>query len=261
MCREEVGMTGKTKFDGEWVRRFHPSDESQFRLICFPHAGGSASYYYPLSDALSPDMETLAIQYPGRQDRRAEGCITNLAELADRTYAALRDWQDGRPTVFFGHSMGSIMAFEVARRFQDDAGTPPAWLFASGYPAPSRLRGGTIHRRDDAGLVDELRTAGGTDPIWLQDEDLMASILPAVRGDYTAVETHPRVPGAQLDCPITMLVGDADPHTTLAEAEAWGEHTSKEFSLQVFPGGHFYLDQHGPEIIDTLSTTVKGIRR
>ncbi|MFE2219469.1 thioesterase II family protein [Streptomyces canus] len=254
-------MTGSTKFDGEWIRRFHPSDESEFRLFCFPHAGGSASYYYALSEALAPDLDMLAIQYPGRQDRRAEGCIVSLAELADRTYAALRQAEDGRPAVFFGHSMGSIVAFEVARRYQDDTGAAPAWLFASGYPAPSRLRGGTVHRRDDAGILDELRAVGGTAPVWLEDADLMASILPAVRGDYTAVETHPRVPDVKLTCPVTMLTGDDDPHTTIAEAEAWGEHTSDEFSLHVFQGGHFYLDQHAPEITDIISTTVKGIIR
>lgn len=252
-------MTGSATFEGEWIHRFHPTDGSEFRIVCFPHAGGSASYYYALSEALSPELDMLAVQYPGRQDRRAEGCVDNLAELADLTYAAVRRSEDGRPTVFFGHSMGSILAFEVARRYQDDTGTPPAWLFASGYPAPSRLRGGTVHHRDDAGIIDELRSVGGTDPVWLENKHLMASILYAVRGDYTAIETHPRVADVRLDCPITMLTGNDDPHTTIAEAEAWQEHTTGEFSLHVFQGGHFYLDQHSREITDIISGTVQGV--
>jgi surfactin synthase thioesterase subunit len=251
-------MTGSANIEGEWIHRFHPTDSSEFRMVCFPHAGGAASYYYPWSEALAPDMDTLAVQYPGRQDRRAEGCITSLAELADRTYAALRRTEDGRPTVFFGHSMGSILAFEVARRYQDDTGTPPARLFASGYPAPSRLRGGTVHLRDDDGVVDELRAVNGTEPVWLENKHLRASVLQAVRGDYTALETHPRATGVRLDCPLTMLTGDDDPHTTLAEAEAWQEHTTGEFSLHVFQGGHFYLDQYIPEITGLISAAVGG---
>ncbi|MFF9061846.1 thioesterase II family protein [Streptomyces sp. NPDC014882] len=251
-------MTGATRSEGQWTHRFHPRDDSDFRLVCFPHAGGSASYYHALSEALSPHLDTLAVQYPGRQDRRAEGCVHNLAHLADLTYAALRRCEDGRPTVFFGHSMGSILAFEVARRYQDDTGAPPARLFASGYPAPSRLRGGTVHRRDDDGIVDELRSVNGTDPVWLENRHLRAAVLHAVRGDYTAIETHPRVTGVRLDCPITVLIGDDDPHTTVAEAEAWGEHTTGEFSLHVFRGGHFYLDQYGREVTGIISAAVRG---
>jgi surfactin synthase thioesterase subunit len=240
---------------GEWVRCFHRSDGSEIRLVCFPYAGGSASYYYPMSEALAAHTETLALQYPGRQDRRREICIDNLSELADRIFDVLQDCSDGRPFAFFGHSMGAVLAFEVARRFQRAASASPAWLFASGSPAPSRLRGGTVHRRDDTGILAELRLLGGTDPRWLADDDLMASVLPAVRGDYTAIETHARG-NDSLDCPVTMLVGDDDPHVTLDEAAAWQEHTSGAFALRVFAGGHFYLDTHRSAVIDEISTTL-----
>ncbi|MFG2533181.1 thioesterase II family protein [Streptomyces sp. NPDC048516] len=243
-----------------WVRRFHPSSERAVQLACFPYAGGSASYYFPLSDSLKTEVESLSLQYPGRQDRIAEACIEKVPELADRAYEALRESVDGRPLVFFGHSMGSILAFEVARRFQD-SGRTPSWLFASGYPAPSRLRGGSVHLRDDAGIVEELRTVGGTDPAWLEDQSLLSSILPPVRSDYKAIETHIRTLDAKLNCPITMLVGDSDPHTTAAESEAWQDHTSGDFELRVFSGGHFFLDQYGAEIADAISATVKKILR
>lgn len=251
-------MTGSGTFDGQWTHRFHPNDDSEFRLVCFPHAGGSASYFHPMSEALSPELDVLAVQYPGRQERRAEGCVENFAELADRVHAALLREEDGRPTVFFGHSMGSVLAFEVARRCQEGAGTPPVWLIASGYPPPSLLRGGTVHLRDDEGLVEELRSVGGTDPVYLENKHLRASILFAVRGDYTAVETHPRSSGV-LDCPLTMLVGDDDPHTTVAEAEHWRDHTAGDFALRVFEGGHFYLDQHGQEVNDLVLSTVRAL--
>ncbi|RVX38766.1 surfactin synthase thioesterase subunit [Nonomuraea polychroma] len=244
--------------NGEWVRRFHAADGSGVRLVVFPHAGGSASYYFAMSQGLAPGVETVVLQYPGRQDRFAEGCIDDLGTLADRAFDALRGWDD-RPLAFFGHSMGSIVAFEVARRFQERGGGPPAWLFASGYPAPSRLRGGDVHLRDDAGIVAELTAVGGIDPAWLKDEGLLATIMPPLRGDYTAIETHPRTYGVRLDCPITALVAQADPYTTVAESESWREHTSRAFDLRVYPGGHFYLEQHRAELVDTIAATLKGV--
>jgi surfactin synthase thioesterase subunit len=252
-------MTSFRSPGGEWVRCFHRSAESGVRLVCFPHAGGSASYYFPMSESMTPEIETLALQYPGRQDRRREGCIDSVAELTDHIFAALQSL-DSRPFAFFGHSMGSILAFEVARRLEQETGRGPIWLFASGYPAPSRLRGGAVHLRADAGIVAELRSVGGTDPRWLDDEELLASILPAVRNDYRAIETHSADPDSRVGCPITMLVGDADPHTTLAEASAWREHTTGEFDLRIFPGGHFYLDEHESEVVHMISTTIKGTR-
>jgi surfactin synthase thioesterase subunit len=253
-------MTSVASSGGEWVRVFHRSAESDVRLVCFPHAGGSASYYFPMSKSLTPGIETLALQYPGRQDRRKEGCIDDISTLADRAFDALRSW-DSRPLAFFGHSMGSILAFEVALRFQDTTDRCPVRLFASGYPAPSRLRGGSIHLRDDAGIAAELLSMGGTDTRWLEDADLMASVMPAIRADYKAIETHSGKSDSMLDCPITMLVGDSDPETTVAEASAWREHTTGEFDLCVFPGGHFYLDEHGPAVANMISTTLEGVLR
>ncbi|MFF1903677.1 thioesterase II family protein [Kitasatospora sp. NPDC058218] len=238
------------------MRRFHPAAAGDVRLVAFPHAGGAASYWFPLSEELAPTVETLAIQYPGRQDRHNEVPLRSMPELADRAFEALLDWAD-RPLVLFGHSLGSVLAFEVARRLQA-TGRTPAHLFASGYPAPSRLRGGDVHRRGDEGIIEELRTVGGTDPVWLENDEFMASVLPALRADYTAIETHERGDGV-LDCPLTMLTGDDDPHTTVDEAKAWGEHTSAAFDLRVFPGGHFYLERHLPEITGLIATTVKGI--
>jgi surfactin synthase thioesterase subunit len=226
--------------------------------VCFPHAGGSASYFFSLSERLAPGVETLAVQYPGRQDRSAEPALRSLAELADRSFDALADWTGEGPLLLFGHSLGSVLAFEVARRLEA-AGTVPAWVFVSGYPAPSVLRGGDIHRRGDAGIIEELRTVGGTDPVWLEDAEFMASVLPALQADYTAIETHPRQVGVRLRAPLTMLVGDDDPHTTIAEAEAWADHTTARFDVRVFPGGHFYLDRHQAEIAALIAGAVKEI--
>lgn len=244
-------MSSPLADDGLWCRRFHPAPDAGRRLVCFPHAGGSASFYHPVSAALSPGVDVLAVQYPGRQDRRHEPAIDDIGLLADRIAEALGAWTD-RPLTFFGHSMGALVAFEVARRLERD-GDGPVRLFASGRRAPSAYRDEQVHRRDDDGIVAELRALSGTDSRVLDDEEMLRMVLPALRSDYKAVETYRSEPGAVVRCPVTVLVGDDDPKTSLAEARSWDAHTAGACDLQVFPGGHFYLADRPKEVMDVLS--------
>lgn len=243
----------------EWIRRFGPADHgTPLRLVCFPHAGGSASFFAPLARALSPDVEAVAVQYPGRQDRRNDEPIRSVAELTDRICAALPPFLD-RPVAFFGHSMGAILAFEVAVQLERERGIRPMTFFASGRRAPS-VGGATegTHLLDDDGLVRELRRLNGTDAQFLLDEELVQMILPAIRADYVAIETY-RGSTEQLGCPLTVLAGDADPLTTLDEALAWTEHTTQETEMQVFPGGHFFVSEHMGDVAATIQDRLASL--
>jgi surfactin synthase thioesterase subunit len=238
--------------DGPWVRRFHPSPDAGNRLICFPHAGSSASYFYPVSTAMPSAIEVLAIQYPGRHDRRHESNVEDLGELADSIFAAIAGRCEGRVT-FFGHSMGATLAFEVARRMQRTGLRAPGSLIVSGRRGPTTHRVGTLHQKDDAALIADMKLLSGTDVRIFSDPELMHMILPPTRSDYKAIETYRYDPGPRLSCPILALVGDTDPRTTIDEARDWGQHTSSDFELQVFPGGHFYLSERPAEVIKTIS--------
>nr|WP_321170662.1 alpha/beta fold hydrolase [Streptomyces sp. Je 1-369] len=244
-----------------WIRRFRPRPEADVRLVCFPHAGGSASYFHPLaqSPTLLPDTEVLAVQYPGRQDRRRERLLDGVPELADLITEALAAFDDDRPLAFFGHSMGAVLAFEVAQRLREGAGGEPRALFVSGRRAPSLYRRGTVHLLNDADLVGELRRAGGTDPRFLDDEELLAEIIPVVRNDYRAVELYQWTPTSPLSCPITALVGDRDPQAPVADVEAWRQHTDGPFDLNVFSGGHFYLNTHQRGVADVITEGLKAL--
>jgi len=234
-----------------WIRRFHASKRDGFRLVCFPHAGGSASFFFPLSKALSPALDVVAMQYPGRQDRRLEKGIDNIRDLADDAFEALKPQLDC-PVALFGHSMGAILAFEVARRIERETDAKVVGLFASGRRAPSRYRDENVHLRDDEGIVAELKLMSGTDAALLGDDEVLRMILPAIRSDYTAIENYRCEPGATVTCPITVLVGDSDPRTSLEEAAAWNNHTTGPFELRTFPGGHFFLAHHQAEIISLI---------
>ncbi|MFI9274500.1 thioesterase II family protein [Kitasatospora sp. NPDC052896] len=242
-------MTISAAHDSLWCRRFAPSPGAARRLVCFPHAGGSAVYFRPVATALSPRVEVIAVQYPGRQDRRLEPGIDDIGRLADRVVSALAPWRD-TPLDLFGHSMGALVAFEVALRLERD-GRPPARLFVSGRTAPTAPARLPVDPTD-AELIADIRSLNGTGAEMLADDELLEMILPAVRNDYRAVTNYRGNPGAVLSCPITALLGDRDPRATVDETRDWQAHTTAGFDLRLFPGGHFYLTDRAPDVIALL---------
>jgi surfactin synthase thioesterase subunit len=236
--------------DGLWCRRYRPSRTATARLVCFPHAGGSAPFYLPVASALSPGVDVVAIQYPGRQDRRAEQPLTDVDALADQICDTLLR-QPPLPVTFFGHSLGSIIGFETIRRLEA-SGSPVAHLFASGRGGPSTTRDEGVHLRDDNGILNVVRHLNGTDASVLGDRELMHAALPSLRADYQAAETYRCAHDVTIGCPITVLTGDADPETTLSEARAWERHTTGTCTVRIFPGGHFFITGHVNEIIGLL---------
>ncbi|MEU6167578.1 thioesterase II family protein [Streptomyces tanashiensis] len=245
-------MTQASTREDLWVRRYHSAPDSPMRLVCLPHAGGSSTFYFPVSKALSPAVEVLAVQYPGRQDRLAEPGIESLPELADRIFEALQPFTD-RPLALFGHSMGAVLAHELALRMRD-AGLPdPVRLFVSGRRAPSCRRDEDIRLRSDAGILDELKALHGTDESMLNDPDVLDMIMPAIRSDYRAVETYQLASDGLLSCPVTVLTGDDDPRVAPAEADLWREYTTGETDLHVFPGGHFFLADRAADVVSLVA--------
>ena len=235
-----------------WIRNYHQAPSGAPRLVCLPHAGGSATFYFPVSRALSPAIEVMAIQYPGRQERRHEALVDNLQDLAALVFEALSPWPS-QPVAIFGHSMGASLGFELARLAEQQAGATLSRLFVSGRRAPSRLRHETVHLRDDEGLLADLRQLSGTDDRILGDEEMLRLTLPAIRSDYKAAETYTYEPGPKLNCPITAFTGDNDPKATVDEVSAWAEHTVSDFDLSVFPGGHFFLAKHQQAVLKSIS--------
>lgn len=234
-----------------WIRRYRPAPEAGVRLVCMPHAGGSATYYAPVARALAPVADVLAVQYPGRQDRRSEKHLTDVREFSARIAEAISDG-DERPLALFGHSMGALVAYELALRLEQ-AGRGPVHLFVSGRRAPSATRPSeNLHKRADAELLQAVRRLRGTDDQVFENAELVEMVLPAIRSDYQAVETYEPRPGDRLRCPVTVFTGEDDIMTTTTEAAAWDRHTDGPSDLHVYPGGHFFLNDRSPEVLDVI---------
>ncbi|MFD8913599.1 thioesterase II family protein [Streptomyces sp. NPDC059575] len=236
-----------------WIRRFHPAPAAGTRLVLLPHAGGSASFFFPLSRALAPTVDVLAVQYPGRQDRRNEACVDDLGTLADLVTAELLPWTD-RPLALFGHSLGAVLAYEVARRLEE-RGTVPLKLYVSGRGEPDGRRGEQVHLLDDDALVKTMTLLAGTE-LEVPDEELLRLTLPSLRSDHKAIESYRHRPGPPLKTPVVALTGDRDPKVTPEDAGRWSRYTTGAFDLRVFDGGHFYLVRQLDGVADAVRETL-----
>ncbi|MFG1839549.1 thioesterase II family protein [Micromonospora sp. NPDC049175] len=237
-----------------WLRRFAPAPTAEVRLLVLPHAGGSASFYLPVSHALAPRVEVVTAQYPGRQDRHHERPLPTIAAIADEL-AEVVSGLDDLPLLVFGHSMGAVVGYELAQR------RAPLRLFASGRRAPSRHRSETVHLRDDRGIIAELRSLSGSRADALANPEVMQMAMPAVRADYRAIETYRHGHDVPLDCPVTVFTGDADPQVTLEEARAWRDHTTAGFDMHILPGGHFFIVEQAPQVIQVMAAAASAVAR
>ncbi|MCH9710478.1 MAG: alpha/beta fold hydrolase [Actinomycetia bacterium] len=227
---------------------------TQPTLFIFPHAGGSAQYYVPFAKTFSTDIKRVAVQYPGQRGKQDFASFTSLRALADEVCKRVSPEQnhDG-PISFFGHSMGGLLAFEVARRFEA-AGTPIAALFVSACAAPGRVGYEDIPETDD-GLLAAVSTMTGASPEFMQNPEFAAAILPTLRG-LKAIANYDCPPEVTLSCPIQAFYGDDDEIATAEKVAPWAERTTAGFSVQEFKGHHFYLNDHLGELVPLVEQKI-----
>lgn len=252
--KPESTIVHPATLSANWLKQLGPRGHSGPSVVCFPHSGGVAGGFRPLATELAADLRVVGVQYPGRQDRHDEPILTDLHELADRIALALLPMPE--PCVFFGHSMGAILAYEVAQRL-GPAG--PAALIASARPAPSVVEVTTSYLLDDDKLAEQVAWLGGTAAKVLEDAEMRSFLLPVIRGDYAASETYRPREDTPLSCPLIAVGGTEDPVTSAAQLAAWSAHTTGPFLLQTFPGDHFFLLNHWPAIATLIRSVVRSL--
>lgn len=225
------------------------------RLYIFPHAGGSADYYLPFAKAFTGGTKCVAVQYPGKRAGRDLSQYTSIPELADRTSVMLKPEEAPAGQIaFFGHSMGALLAFELALRFEA-AGNPLAALFLSASAAPGRMRHGAELKGSDRELLSLVSDVTGANPEFLNDEQFAATVLPTLRG-LKAVASYDSPPEARVSSPIYALMADNDELATTELVAPWEQRTTSDFELTVFPGDHFYINSNLPQLAQWVEERV-----
>ncbi|MFG1372209.1 alpha/beta fold hydrolase [Xanthobacter oligotrophicus] len=232
----------------------------RLRLFCLPFAGGNASAYSSWQAAIDPAIEVVPVQLPGHGGRIREAPFQTMDEMAQGLADAMVRRLD-LPYAVFGHSMGALLAFETLRRLRARGALMPAALFVSARRAPhlppSRP---PLHVLSDAELIGELRALNGTPDVVLADRELLDLLLPVIRADLKAVETYRFREAQAFDCPIHAFggVGDSIPEEDL---RAWSRHAAADFSLRMYAGDHFYLNDHRMPLLRALESVCQVTHR
>lgn len=243
-----------------WLQITTQRPRAKARLICFPHAGVGAAVYRFWPAGLPEDLEVCAVQLPGRANRLSEPALASIPALVDALVPALMPHLD-LPFAFFGHSMGAVLACEVARALRASGGAVPEHLIVSGRRPPSIPNPDPpLHCLPDDQFVEEIdRRYGGIPVEVLEHDDLMALLLPCLRADVTALETFQPRREPPLDCPISAFGGSEDSLTPRDHLDAWRSETRGVFRVRIFPGDHFYLDPRRAEVLAELSSTLASM--
>ena len=235
-----------------WLLRLQQNPDPELRLFCLPYAGGSASVYRQWHRLVPSGIEICAVELPGRGRRMGEPAFQFLAPLVRALAGAIEPVLD-RPFALFGHSMGGLIAFELARWLQELGGPQPRRLFVSATSAPGpRLADPPVHHASDAEVRNRLRSLNGTPRELLEDDELMDLMIPIVRTDFSVVETHEHGAGLPLDVPITVFGGLDDRTVRPAALAGWRAQSTAGSRLRLFPGDHFFLHAAAADIVSTI---------
>ncbi|MFI1648582.1 alpha-hydroxy-acid oxidizing protein [Streptomyces avidinii] len=239
-----------------WIRTPHARPDATARLVCFPHAGGAANAFTALSAGLPEDIELLAVQYPGRQDRRAEPCAEEIGELAAGVAGALASRSD-LPLFLLGHSMGALVAFETARLLEEH-GTVARLFVSAARPPAQDWEEPDLTLVGDEELVAGLRRLGGIPEPLLRDPEIVAEVLRLLRADHRALLHHHCAEGTAVAAPVTVLLAAADPKNSLEQMAGWARHTTGGQDLVTLSGGHFSLVERPGESGPVLTHHVRA---
>jgi medium-chain acyl-[acyl-carrier-protein] hydrolase len=232
----------------KWVIDFPEVERSRFRLFCFHCAGSGAGQFRSWADPARPHIRISAVQLPGRERRFAEAPLTDMRALIETMGPALRPHMD-RPFALFGHSLGTLVAFELVRWLRQARLTLPLHLFVASRPAPQIVRDRrALDLMPAPELLKALERYGGIDPALL-NEQRIGWFLPTIRADFALARFYRYEHQPALPVPISALYGPDDPHCNGPDMEAWSGHTSARFRIHCMPGGHFFLRSQYPGIV------------
>lgn len=243
----------KATYGNDWILSPRPNPRARLRLFCFPYAGGGASAFCNWPVGLPSEIELCAVQLPGRENRFNEPAFTQISQLLHELVHNLQPFLD-QPFAFFGHSMGSLINFELARQLRRDLLPSPVYLFVSGGRAPHLLNSEPpSYQLSDSEFINRMCIYNGIPEVVFQDADLIQLLLPKLRADVELLETYIYTKDEPLGCPISAFGGVSDPTVSQYDLSAWREQTSSIFNLCMLPGDHFFLQSARNQLLQNIS--------
>lgn len=244
----------RTLRSNPWLWTPESAGSGRVRLLCLPFAGGGAGVFIPWAKTLPPEIEVWAVRLPARESRWKEPPTTSLIAIASRLADELAPHLADMPYAVFAYSVGSLIAFELLRELRRRGLPLPGIFIAGGRAAPQiPIRGAILHALSDAQFVDAMvHRYQGIPRVVLEDRELLQLYLPPLRADMTANETYCYVEEAPLAIPLVAMGGLDDSTLLFADLTAWRAQTDATFELEMFPGGHFFLQQQRDQLLAAL---------
>lgn len=244
-----------------WLDCSSASNSVQSRLFCMPSVGEDGAVFRSWSSEVPPVTEVCAVQLPGRGKRMREPLVRRMDALIPSLVDALRDRLD-LPFAIFGHGLGALIAFELARALRRMSLPQPARLFLSGHRAPNLpSRFEDIHGMEESAFREELRRRTDVPAEVLEHEELMALVSPMLRADFEVEETYTFSAEDPIDVPFTIIGGIADETVNESERQAWREHTRAAFRVEMLPGDRFYPRAQREQLLRTISRELQQLSR
>ncbi len=234
-----------------------PNEKAEIRFFCFPFAGGSPYIFRNWLEFLPVWSEVGSIQLPGRGGRLFETPYRRIENLIEDLSEAMMPFID-KPFACFGHSMGALLIFELARFWRINSIKMPEIIFVSGCVAPQVYeKEKPIHKLPDNDLIGELNRLGGTPQELLENAELMQLVLPALRADFEMLHFYSHKPEPAFNFPIAAFGGDSDKDVDFARLQAWREQTTNDFSMEIFSGDHFFLLSQTLPLLEKINEKLK----
>jgi medium-chain acyl-[acyl-carrier-protein] hydrolase len=252
----KVRLTPKTLGNSPW---FQISSESRarLRLFCFPYAGGGSSIFRAWSRRLGPQIEVAPALLPGRESRLREPAYTRLEPIIEALTDDIFTYLD-KPFAFFGHSMGGIIGFELARCLRWKHGIEPHHLFISGRRAPQLPeRDPRLHDLPEPEFMAEVERLNGTPKEVIAHAELRRIIVPLLRADFAVCHNYTYLAGPPLKCPITVFGGEQDQKVGREELEAWRSRTTGVCRLHMLPGDHFFIVREQAAVLHLIEESLR----
>lgn len=230
------------------------------RMFCFPYAGGSAAIYSKWKKYLDNNIELIPVELAGRGRRMSESLYDSMSQAVDDIYNIINPLIKQGDYVFYGHSMGTIIAFELCRKIMDKGERQPLHLFVSGRFPPDLKSESKISGLPDNEFLQEIFKLGGTSAGLIDNKELRDIFVPILKADYRIIEEYICVnSNKKFDYGITAFTGNDDPEVSFSEIKEWGKHTTAQSLFYEFEGNHFFINEKIIEITEIINSTIKSV--